>query len=227
MNGLPVHASGISIIIAWASEVAAGDEQFEGVIQRRPCRTGRAGSAATSCPGPSPSSSDSSVRLPGVHPIHIAADGVDLPVVGDEEAGRGGRGLQDEKMLVAKRWWISARADSVSELVRSLVETADTAGRQHALADHRTGRDRRHVEAGVDPGMPHLAASSASGGSGSAYGWRAACARTPPGPAVLARPCDDRLADHRHGLGHDRRAEAGRCRWARRASRATAGPRPG
>ena len=68
--------------------IAAGQQQFEGVVEDRRCPTDRAGSAATSCrSGPRRSFSR---RAPAsVHPVHVAAHGVDLAVVGDEPVGVG------------------------------------------------------------------------------------------------------------------------------------------
>jgi len=52
-----------------------------------------------------------------VHPVLVAAQRVDLAVVRDEAVGV--RAVQDGKVLVEKRWWTSASAETKSESERS------------------------------------------------------------------------------------------------------------
>ena len=67
-------------------------------------------------------------------------------------------------MLVEKRWWTSASADSVSGFAQVVVEAADLAGEQQALVDHRAGREATACRAGVRPGRLCLRPPAAASG---------------------------------------------------------------
>ncbi len=90
------------------------------------------------------------VRLQGaaarVHPVHVAADGVDLAVVGDEPIGvrqlPGGEGVGREPLVDHGQSRDGQRVDQVG------VEGPHLAGQQQALVDHRPRRERRQVELG-------------------------------------------------------------------------------
>ena len=80
----------------------------------------------------------------GVHPVHIAPDGVDLAVVGDEPIGvgqlPGGEGVGRESLVDEGKGRDRARIAQVA------VETTDLVGQEQAFVDHGTRREGRQVE---------------------------------------------------------------------------------
>ena len=80
----------------------------------------------------------------GVHPVHIAADGVDLTVVGHEPIGVGqppGReGVGREPLVDQGQGGFRERVGQI------LVEGPHLAGQQQALIDHGAGRQGRQIE---------------------------------------------------------------------------------
>ncbi len=158
---------------------------------------------------------------PRVHPVDVAAHGVDLAVVGDEPVRvrqlPGREGVGGEALVHQRQRRLRQRVAQV------LVEGADLVGQQQALVDHRAA-SRTTACRSRSGSAGRTCSPAAPAGSGSACGSPGACARRRPGPCSRGAAGDDRLADHRHLVQH-RLAQAGRCRSARRASRAAAGPR--
>ena len=121
---------------AVGERVAAGDEQFEGVVdagrvglvvrddrphfvQVRPDEVGFHRAAA------------------GVHPVDVAADGVDFAVMG-EEAVRVGE-LPGREGVGREALMHQGQGGGGQRVAQVVVEVADLGGEQQALVDHGAG----------------------------------------------------------------------------------------
>ena len=91
-----------------------------------------------------PSSSDSIDAAARIHPVDVAAHGVDLAVMGDEAVGMrqlpGREGVGGEALMHQRQRRCGQRIAQV------VVEAADLRRQQQALVDHRARREGRHVE---------------------------------------------------------------------------------
>ena len=125
--------------------VAAGDQQLQGVVER-----GGVGLAVRNERPHLVEVGAQQVGLqrapPGVHPVHIAAHGVDLAVVGDEPIGVGelpGREGVGREALVDQ-----GESRFRHRVAKVLVEGSDLVREQQALVDDRPAGERGHVEVG-------------------------------------------------------------------------------
>ena len=86
-------------------------------------------------------------RLPRGHPVEVAAERVDLAVMGDHPVGMGelpGREGVGREALMHER-----QRRSEFRMVQVLVIGAELIGQEHALVDQRAARERHGVEADV------------------------------------------------------------------------------
>jgi len=133
-----------------------------------------------------------------VHPVDVAALGVDLAVVGDEPVGVGqppGReGVGREPLVHHGQRRLGQRVGQI------LVKGPDLTRQQQALIDHRAAGKRRHIEVG-DAGQIML---DRQGGQGILRLLADRQQLTLKGVLVLdARAAPDNgLADHRHLVEH-------------------------
>jgi len=81
--------------------------------------------------------------MPGVHPVHVASQRVDLTVVA--QVSKGMRQLPGRKVLVEKRWCTMQRA--LEFPVRQVdIETGDLRSQQQTLVNNGPRRQRGDVE---------------------------------------------------------------------------------
>ena len=137
-----------------------------------------------------------------IHPVDVAADGVDLAVM-RQEAVRvrqlpGREGVGGEALVHQRQRRLGQRVAQV------LVEAADLRREQQALVDHRPGGERRHVQLAQAGQMP-----LASPGARTLFRICLRMARIFRSNAswslIAGTGGDDRLADHRHRFDHARR----------------------
>ena len=122
---------------------AAGDQQLKGVVQ-----AGRVGLAVGDQRPHLVQIRPQEVALQGapagVHPVHIAPDGIDLAIVSDEPVGVGqlpGREGVGREPLVDE-----GKGRDRARIAQIAVETTDLVGQEQALVDHGARREGRQVE---------------------------------------------------------------------------------
>ena len=81
-----------------------------------------------------------------IHPIHIAAHGVDFTVVRDEAIGMGE--LPRRKRVGGETLMHQRDGRLRQRIAQIVIKAADIGGEQQTLVDHRARRKRRHVEIG-------------------------------------------------------------------------------
>ena len=177
--------------------IAAGDQQFEGVVER--------GGVRLTVRDQRPHLVEvgtEQVRFQraaaGVHPVDVAAHGVDLAVVGDEAIGVGQ--LPRREGVGGKALVRQSQGRLGQGIGQILVKGPDLMGEQQALVDNRPRRKRRHVEArqlghAEFPGQVRQRVLRLL-----ADGEDLAFEGVLIGRAGAAR--HDRLADHRHLVEH-------------------------
>ncbi len=162
--------------------IAAGQQQLERVVERRRCRS-RGRDQRPHLVEVRPQQRRFHRAPAGVHPVDVAALGVDLAVVGDEPVGvrqlPGREGVGGEPLVHQRHRRLRQRIGQV------VVEGAHLVGEQQALVDHRAAGERRHVEVG-QARAGRTSGPAPPAGSGSACGSPAACARRRPGPCTWA-----------------------------------------
>ena len=135
---------------------------------------------------------------PGIHPVDVAADGVDLAVMRQEAVGMrqppGRERVGGEALMHQRECRLRQRIAQVA------VERSDLRRQQQALVDHRARGERRHIEV-AQPGQvpligepPHVVQRLLADGQDLALE-RILILHLRAGH-------HDRLADHRHRLDH-------------------------
>ena len=155
MSSRPSHASGIIIISACGQRAAGEHEQLEHVVEDRasPSRTRRR--PGDSCCRSSPEGLAEQARLARAHPVDVAAERVDLAVVGDHpvrvrelparERVRG-EARVDERELA-----LDALVDEVGEVLAQL------RAREHALVDDGARAEARDRDVAAARLLDHAA----------------------------------------------------------------------
>ena len=134
ISGLPAQASGISIIAAWARLIAALHQEFERVVE--------AGGVRLALVGDRPELGDvraeqrrGHARLARRHPVEVAAQRVDLAVMGDHAVGVSElprrEGVGGEALMHERERRGEARVMQVGIIAAELI------GEEHALVDER------------------------------------------------------------------------------------------
>ena len=131
-------------MIACGSERPERREQLDDLVERRRVARARRDDREAAARR-SPSSSDSSWRLAGAHPVAVALHGVDLAVVGDHAERLGERPGREGVGRVARVHERELRREPLVGEVR--VERLQLQRRDHALVDEGAGRQRREVDA--------------------------------------------------------------------------------